>query len=110
MTTKSTSYFSNPKINATTNMNYHRTNNRMNLSNNSITHIHINCGSHVFILQQTKYTIHESNKKYFENTQINLGRLQPWVRMCDGESSTGFRPDGEEQGFGLRMVGAWLRR
>jgi hypothetical protein len=27
----------------------------------------------MFILQQTKYTIHESNQKYFENTQINLG-------------------------------------
>jgi hypothetical protein len=26
-----------------------------------------------------------------------LGRLQPWVRACDGEDSTGFRP-GEEQG------------
>jgi hypothetical protein len=33
----------------------------------------MNCGSHMFILQQTKYTIHESNQKYFENTQINLG-------------------------------------
>ena len=37
----------------------------MNLPNNSITHIHINYGSHVFILQQTKYTIHESNQKVF---------------------------------------------
>ena len=27
----------------------------------------------MFILQQAKYTIHESNQKYFENTQINLG-------------------------------------
>jgi hypothetical protein len=27
----------------------------------------------MFILQQTKYTIYESNQKYFENTQINLG-------------------------------------
>jgi hypothetical protein len=53
----------------------------------------------VFILQQTKYTIHESNQKYFENTQINLGRLQPWVCACDGDGSTGFRPGGEEQGF-----------
>jgi hypothetical protein len=50
----------------------------------------MNCGSHVFILQQTKYIIHESNQKYFENTQINLGRLQPWVRACDGDGSTGF--------------------
>jgi hypothetical protein len=65
----------------------------------------MNFGSHVFILQQTKYTIHESNQKYFENTQINLS-LQPWVRTCDGESSTGVRPGGEEQGldFGRRMA------
>jgi hypothetical protein len=27
----------------------------------------------MFILQQAKYTIHESNQKYFENTQINFG-------------------------------------
>jgi hypothetical protein len=33
----------------------------------------MNFGSHMFILQQAKYTIHESNQKYFENTQINLG-------------------------------------
>jgi hypothetical protein len=33
----------------------------------------MNCGSHMFILQQTKYTVHELNQKYFENTQINLG-------------------------------------
>jgi hypothetical protein len=59
------SYFSNPKINASINMNYHGTNNRMNLPNNPITHIHINYGSHVFILQQTKYTIHELNQKVF---------------------------------------------
>jgi hypothetical protein len=58
-------YFSNPKINASINMNYHGTNNRMNLPNNSITYIHINYGSHVFILQQTKYTIHELNQKVF---------------------------------------------
>jgi hypothetical protein len=50
----------------------------------------MNCGSHMFILQQTKYTIHESNQKYFENTQINLGRLQSWVRAYDGDGSTGF--------------------
>jgi hypothetical protein len=60
VTTKSMSYFSNPKINASINMNYHGTNNRMNLPNNSITHIHINYGS-----QQTKYTIHELNQKVF---------------------------------------------
>jgi hypothetical protein len=53
----------------------------------------------MFILQQHKYTINESNQKNFENTQINLGRLQPWVRMYDGEGSTGFRPtmNGEHQ-------------
>jgi hypothetical protein len=41
-----------------------------------------------------------------------LGRLQPWVRACDGEDSTGFRPDEEEQGldYGRRMTSAWLRR
>jgi hypothetical protein len=38
----------------------------------------------MFILQQHKYTINESNQKNFENTQINLGRLQPWVRTCEG--------------------------
>jgi hypothetical protein len=65
VTTKSMSYFSNPKINASINMNCHGTNNRMNLPNNSITHIHINYGSHVFILQQTKYIIHELNQKVF---------------------------------------------
>jgi hypothetical protein len=27
----------------------------------------------MIILQQAKYTIHKSNQKYFENTQINLG-------------------------------------
>jgi hypothetical protein len=27
----------------------------------------------MFILQQNKHIIHESNQKYFENTQINLG-------------------------------------
>jgi hypothetical protein len=37
-----------------------------------------------------------------------LGRLQPWVRACDGDGSTGFRPDGEEQGsvFGWRVRGS----
>jgi hypothetical protein len=91
-------------------MNYHGALIIAYLYQKFITHIHMNCGSHVFILQQTKYTIHESNQKYFENTQINLGRLQPWVRACDGEDSMGFRPGGEEQGFDLRMAGAWLRR
>jgi hypothetical protein len=52
----------------------------------------------VFILQQTKYTIHESHQKVFYKIQKNnLGCLQPWVRACDGKDSTGFRP-GEEQG------------
>ena len=37
-----------------------------------------------------------------------MGRHQPWVRTCDGESSTGFRPDGEEQGldYGRQMRGS----
>jgi hypothetical protein len=66
----------------------------------------MNCGSHVFILQRTKYTIHESNQKYFENTQINLGRLQPWVRVCDG--STGFDWMEKSRGsiFGWRVRGS----
>jgi hypothetical protein len=63
----------------------------MNLPNNSITLIHINCESHVFILQQTKYTTNESNQKVFYKIhKLNLGRHQPWVRTCDGESSTVF--------------------
>jgi hypothetical protein len=63
----------------------------MNLPNNSITLIHINCESHVFILQQTKYTTNESNQKVFYKIyKINLGHHQPWVRTCDVESSTGF--------------------
>jgi hypothetical protein len=46
-------------------------------------------------------------KKYFvKYTKFNLGRLQPWVRTCDGEDSTGFRPGEEEQGldYGRRMA------
>jgi hypothetical protein len=39
----------------------------------------------MFILQQAKYTIHELNQKYFENTQINLGCLPPWVLACAGK-------------------------
>jgi hypothetical protein len=68
----------------------------------------MNCGSHVFILQQTKYTIHESNQKYFENTQINLGRLQPWVRACDGDGSTGFdrMEKSRDSVFGWRVCGS----
>jgi hypothetical protein len=33
----------------------------------------MNFGSHMFILQQNKHTIHELNQKNFENTQINFG-------------------------------------
>jgi hypothetical protein len=72
-------------------------------------HIHELWITRVYITT-TKYTIHESNQKYFENTKINLGRLQPWVRACDGEDSTGFRSGEEEKGFVLRMASAWLRR
>jgi hypothetical protein len=62
----------------------------------------------VFILQQTKYTIHESNQKYFKNTQINLGRLQPWVRACDGDGSTGFDriEKSRDSVFGWRVHGS----
>jgi hypothetical protein len=92
------SYFSNPKINASINMNYHGTNNRMNLPNNSITHIHINYGSHVFILQQTKYTIHELNQKVFYKIYkiirvvINLGFARATGRVRQG--SAGWRKAG----------------
>jgi hypothetical protein len=45
----------------------------------------------VFILQQTKYTTHESNQKaLYKIHKINLGRHQPRVRACDGDESTGF--------------------
>jgi hypothetical protein len=62
----------------------------------------------VFILQQTKYTIHESNQKYFENTQINLGRPQPWIRACDRNDSTGFDRMEKSRGsvFGWRVRGS----
>jgi hypothetical protein len=33
----------------------------------------MNFRSHIFILQQNKYTIRELNQKNFENTQINFG-------------------------------------
>jgi hypothetical protein len=59
----------------------------------------------VFILQQTKYTIHESNQKYFENTQINLGRLQPWVRACDRDDSTGFDRMKKVKELGVGFIG-----
>jgi hypothetical protein len=92
------SHFSTPKINASINMNYHGTNNRMNLPNNSITHIHINYGSHVFILQQTKYTIHELNQKVFYKIYkiirviINLGFTRATGRVRRG--SAGWRKAG----------------
>jgi hypothetical protein len=45
----------------------------------------------VFIIQQTKYTTHESNQKaLYKIHKINLGRHQPRVRACDGDGSTGF--------------------
>jgi hypothetical protein len=45
----------------------------------------------VFILQQTKYTTHESNQKVlYKIHKINFGRHQPRVRACDGDGSTGF--------------------
>jgi hypothetical protein len=56
----------------------------------------------------TKYTI--ESKIFYKVHKFNLVRLQPWVRACDGEDSTGFRPGEEEQGFGLRMASVWLRR
>jgi hypothetical protein len=106
------SYFSNPKINASINMNYHGTNNRMNLPNNSITHIHINYGSHVFILQQTKYTIHELNQKVFYKIYkiiwvvFNLGFVRATERVRRG--SAGWRRAGLD--YERRMAIAWLRR
>jgi hypothetical protein len=107
VTTKSTTYFSNPKINTSINMNYHGTNNRMNLPNNSITLIHINCGSHVFI-QQTKYTIHESNQKVFYKIYkiiwvvINLGFARATGRVRRG--SAGLRAGLD---YGRRMARVW---
>jgi hypothetical protein len=63
----------------------------------------------VFILQQTKYTTHESNQKaLYKIHKINLGRHQPRVRACDGDGSTGFgRTESEAR---LRTASAWLRR
>jgi hypothetical protein len=81
----------------------------MNLPNNSITLIHVNCESHVFILQQTKYTTNESNQKVFYKIhKIDLGRHQPWVRACDGDGSTGFGRT--ESGARLRTASVSLRR
>jgi hypothetical protein len=63
----------------------------------------------VFILQQTKYTTHESNQKaLYKIHKINLGRHQPRVRACDGDGSTGFgRTECKAR---LRTASAWLRR
>jgi hypothetical protein len=81
----------------------------MNLPNNSITLIHVICESHVFILQQTKYTTNESNQKVFYKIhRIDLGRHQPWVRACDGDGSTGFGRT--ESGARLRTTSVSLRR
>jgi hypothetical protein len=59
----------------------------------------------MFILQQHKYTILESNQKNFENTQINLGRLQPWVRTCDGEGLDGVSAGWRRVGVRFLMAG-----
>jgi hypothetical protein len=87
VTTKSTSYFSNPKINATTNMKCHgvliiaylyQKLHNAHTHKLRITRVHITT---------TKYTI--KSKIFYKIHKFNLGRLQPWVRTCDGESSTG---------------------
>jgi hypothetical protein len=50
----------------------------------------------VFILQQTKYTTHESNQKaLYKIHKIKLGRHQPRVRACDGDID-GVRSGGEQ--------------
>jgi hypothetical protein len=70
----------------------------------------MNFGSHMFILQQNKHTIHELNQKNFKNTQINFGSsstLGSYVRVTGGLD--GFRPGGEEQGFGFGWRVAWLQ-
>jgi hypothetical protein len=65
VTTKSTSYFSNPKINATTNMKYHGVLTIAYLYqkfHNAHTHkLRITCVH----ITATKYTIHELNQKVF---------------------------------------------
>jgi hypothetical protein len=74
----------------------------MNLSNNSITHIHINCESHVFILQQIKYTTHESNQKVLYKIYkiirviINLRFVR--VTGMDRRVSAGWRRAGLDYG------------
>ena len=83
----------------------------MNLPNNSITLIHINCGSHVFI-QQTKYTIHESNQKVFYKIyKIIRVVINLEFARATGEFD-GVRPGGEKQGldYERQMAIVWLRQ
>jgi hypothetical protein len=70
---------------------------------NSIAHTHKLRITRVHITT-TNYTI--ESKIFYKVHKFNLGRLQPWVRACDGEDSTGFRPGEEEQGldYGRRMA------
>jgi hypothetical protein len=66
----------------------------------------------VFILQQTKYTIHESNQKVFYKVHkiiwvvINLGFARATERVRRG--SAGWRRAGLD--YGRRMAIAWLWR
>jgi hypothetical protein len=62
----------------------------------------------MFILQQTKYTTHESNQKVlYKIHKINLGRHQPRVRACDGDGSTGFLAGWRTRlHYGRRMCGS----
>jgi hypothetical protein len=63
----------------------------------------------VFIIQQTKYTTHESNQKaLYKIHKMNLGRHQPRVRACDGNGSTSFGRT--ESGARLRTTSTWLRQ
>jgi hypothetical protein len=100
VTTKSTSYFSNPKINTTTNMKYHGVLTITYLYqkfHNGHTHKLRIARVHI---TTTKYTI--ESKIFYKIHKFNLGRLQPWVRTCDRESSTG-------GSTGWRRAGARLR-
>jgi hypothetical protein len=84
----------------------------MNLPNNPITHIHINYGSHVFILQQTKYTIHELNQKVFYKIyKIIRVVINLEFARATGEFD-GVRPGGEKQGldYERQMAIVWLRQ
>jgi hypothetical protein len=95
MTTKSTSYFSNPKINATTNMKYHGVLTIAYLYqkfHNAHTHkLRITCVH----ITATKYTIHELNQKVFYKIYkiirvvFNLGFVRAMGRTrrrtADGE-------------------------